>query len=167
MAELNRSNDTTNLGPGQLTINQGQFRTQQDVIGDSLLQLGGRGEVSPGASVNDPLSAPFVLYVNPYIGKDDIVFGSYASSNTDVYKRIELQRLQCGYTEAAPFKTLNRAVVEAGIITSKDYFNEAATIPFERVCIVLAPGTYDLNCAAVAGFPATLMTYDKAEHRHR
>ena len=76
MAELNRSNDTTNLGPGQLTINQGQFRTQQDVIGDSLLQLGGRGEVSPGNSVNDPLSAPFILYVNPYIGKDDIVFGS-------------------------------------------------------------------------------------------
>ena len=146
MGKLNRSDDTTNKGPGYLTINQGEFRDQQNVVGDSLLQLGGRGEVSQGATVNDPLNAPFVLYVNPYTGKDDIVFGSYATSNTDVYKRIESQRLVCGYTEAAPFKSLNRAVVEAGIITSKDYFNETATIPFERVCIVLAPGTYDLNC---------------------
>ena len=158
MAELNRSNDTTNLGPGQLTINQGQFRTQQDVIGDS--QQLGVGEVSPGASVNDPLSAPFVLYVNPYIGKDDIVFGSYASSNTDVYKRIELQRLQCGYTEAAPFKSLNRAIVSR-IITSKDYFNETATIPFERVCIVLAPGTYDLNCGGGSA-PGDVSDYDES-----
>ena len=105
--------------------------------------------MTPGSgTVNDPLNAPFVLYVNPYIGKDDIVFGSYATEETTATftSVLSLQRLQCGYTEAAPFATLNRAVIEAGIITSKDYFNEAATIPFERVCIVLAPGTYDLNC---------------------
>ena len=151
MPELNRSNDTTNLGPGQLTINQGQFRTQQDVIGDSLLQLGGRGEVSASATVNDPLNAPFKLYVDPYIGKDDIAFGSYATADDgsveQELRRIELQRLQCGYTEAAPFATLNRAIIEAGLITSKDYLS-AATLPFQRVCIVLAPGTYDLMCGA-------------------
>ena len=161
MGKLNRSDDTTNKGPGYLTINQGDFRGQQNVVGDSLLQLGGRGEVSQGATVNDPLNAPFVLYVNPYTGKDDIVFGSYATSNADVYKRIESQRLVCGYTEAAPFKSLNRAVVEAGIITSKNYFNEAATIPFERVCIVLAPGTYDLNCGGGAA-PGDVNTYDES-----
>ena len=151
MAELNRSDDTTNLGPGQLTINQGDFRTQQDVIGDSLLQLGGQGEVSPGASVNDPLNAPFKLYVDPYIGKDDIAFGSYATADDNTVeqelRRIESQRLVCGYTEAAPFATLNRAIIEAGLITSKDYLS-AATLPFQRVCIVLAPGTYDLMCGA-------------------
>ena len=43
MPELNRST-TPQIGSGPTTINQGQFRTQQDVIGDSLLQLGGRGE---------------------------------------------------------------------------------------------------------------------------
>ena len=163
MAELNRSNDTTNLGPGQLTISQGDFRTQQDVIGDSLLQLGGRGEVQAGgATVNDPLNAPFVLYVNPYIGRDDFVFGSYASADDNSVdqelRRIELQRLECGYTEAAPFRTLNRAVIEAGLITSKAYWS-AGTVPFQRVCIVLAPGVYDVLCAAGsadndANFPA-------------
>ena len=151
MAELNRSDDTTNLGPGQLTINQGDFRTQQNVIGDSLLQLGGQGEVSPGASVNDPLNSPFVLYVNPYIGKDDIALGSYATADDNSVpqelRRIESQRLVCGYTEAAPFKSLNRAVIEAGLITSKSYLS-AGTVPFQRVCIVLAPGTYDLMCGA-------------------
>ena len=119
-----------------------------------LLQLGGRGEVTPGSgTVNDPLNAPFVLYVNPYIGKDDFAFGSYATEDdnsvSQELRRIESQRLVCGYTEAAPFATLNRAVIEAGIITSKDYLS-AATVPFQRVCIVLAPGTYDLNCGAGA-----------------
>ena len=40
MAQLNRSNDTgaNREGPGRITIPQGRFRTQQDVIGDSLLQ---------------------------------------------------------------------------------------------------------------------------------
>ena len=148
MAKLNRSNDSTNLGPGQLTINQGQFRSQQDVVGDSLLQLGGRGEVQPGNNASDPLNAPFVLYVNPYIGRDDFVFGSYSEKSDTVeaqLKRIELQRLSCGYTEAAPFKTINRAVIEAGLITSKSYLS-ADTVPFQRVCIVLSPGTYDLLC---------------------
>ena len=148
MAKLNRSNDSTNLGPGQLGINQGEFRDQQDVIGDSLLQLGGRGEVTPGSgAVNDPLNAPFVLYVNPYTGRDDFAFGSYATDNTDPLRRIELQRLECGYTEAAPFATLNRAIIEAGLITSKSYLT-AATLPFQRVCVVLASGTYDLLCNA-------------------
>ena len=156
MPELNRSDDAANLGPGQLTINQGEFREQQDVIGDSLLQLGGRGEVGPGETVNNPLNAPFVLYVNPYIGQDTIAFGNYATNDDDLessLRRIEAQRLVCGYTEAAPFASLNRAIIEAGIITSKSYLNDAASIPFERVCIVLAPGTYDLNCGpgAAAG----------------
>ena len=68
--------------------------------------------------------------------------------------------MQCGYTEAAPFKSLNRANVEAGIITSKDYFNEAATILFERVSIVLA-----LNVRPELGggsAPADIKTYDSS-----
>lgn len=148
MAKLNRSNAASpNFGPGNIAIPQGSFRDQQDVIGDSLLQLGGRGEVVPGSgTVNDPLNAPFVLYVNPYIGKDDFAFGSYATESSDPLRRIELQRLTCGYTEAAPFATLNRAIIEAGIITSKDYFSGTSQ-DFLRVCIVLAPGTYDLLCS--------------------
>lgn len=162
MGTLNRSDDTTNLGPGQLAINQGQFRGQQDVIGDSLLQLGGQGNVTPGFEQNDPLNAPFVLYVNPYIGKDDIAFGSYANDPTATVdaelKRIESQRLVCGYTEAAPFKTINRAVIEAGLITSKSYLS-AGTVPFQRVCIVMAPAAADVICGP--GVAASAVTaYD-------
>ena len=156
MANLNPSNDATNKGPGRVDINQGDFRTQQNVIGDSLLQPGGRGEVQPGTgTVNDPLNAPFVLYVNPYTGRDDFAFGSYAEKDDDTVdqelRRIESQRLECGYSEAAPFRTLNRACIEAGLITSKSYFSYTSTdsnyiIPFQRVCIVLAPGVYDLLC---------------------
>ena len=153
MARLNRSDDTgaNREGPGRLSIPQGRFRTQQDVIGDSLLQLGGRGEVQPGGGdVNDPLNAPFVLYVNPYTGRDDFAFGSYATADdgsvNQELRRIESQRLVCGYTEAAPFRTINRAAIEAGLITSKAYFS-AGTIPFQQVCIVLAPGTYTALCA--------------------
>ena len=128
-----------------IAIPQGSFRDQQDVIGDSLLRLGGRGEVVPGSgTVNDPLNAPFVLYVNPYIGK--MILPLVAMRQNQVTRcMIELQRLTCGYTEAAPFATLNRAVIEAGIITSKDYFSGTSQ-DFLRVCIVLAPGTYDLLC---------------------
>ena len=152
MARLNRSDDTgaNREGPGRLSIPQGRFRTQQDVVGDSLLQLGGRGEVEPGSgTVNDPLNAPFVLYVNPYTGRDDFAFGSYAEADDgsvdQELRRIESQRLECGYTEASPFRTINRAVIEAGLITSKSYFS-AGTIPFQQVCIVLAPGTYTALC---------------------
>ena len=163
MARLNRSDDTTNLGPGQLGISQGDFREQQDVIGDSLRQLGGFPEVEPGAgTVNDPLNAPFVLYVNPYTGRDTFAFGSYAEADDNSVdqelRRIESQRLVCGYTEAAPFRTINRAVIEAGLITSKSYWS-AGIVPFQRVCIVLAPGVYEVLCEAGeidndANFPA-------------
>ena len=151
MARLNRSDDTgaNREGPGRLSIPQGRFRTQQDVVGDSLLQLGGRGEVGTGV-VNDPLNAPFVLYVNPYTGRDTFNFGSYSAVDDDTVdqelRRIESQRLECGYTEARPFRTINRAIIEAGLITSKSYFDNVGQDE-QRVCIVLAPGVYTAMCA--------------------
>ena len=167
MAQINRSNDGTNLGPGQLTIPQGDFREQQDAIGDSLRQLGGLAEVEPGAgTVNDPLNAPFVLYVDPYTGDDAFVGGSWvtteggatpAENRERELRRIELQRLRCGYTEARPFKTINRAVIEAGLITSKAYFNNVEQDD-QRVCIVLKPGVHTVLCGAGnnANSPGTL-----------
>lgn len=148
MPELNRSNDNTNLGPGQLGINQGDFREQQEVLADSVLMLGGRGEVNSGDVVSKALNAPFILYVNPYIGSDNFVFGSYSTEDDDreeELRRIELQRLECGYTEAAPFLTINRAIIEAGLITNKDYWSNVDQDD-QRVCIVLAPGVYDVDC---------------------
>jgi len=117
---------------------QATFRTQIAALTDAVRQLSGSAEIGPGAVVNDPLSAPYVLYVNPYTGKDTFVSGNYSTSGTAT-ERIELQRLECGYTEARPFKTINRAIIEAGIITAKSYYQNPIT-NYDLVSIVLMPG---------------------------
>jgi hypothetical protein len=117
---------------------QATFRTQIAALTDAVRQLSGSAEIAPGAVVNDPLSAPYVLYVNPYTGKDTFVSGNYSTSGTAT-ERIELQRLECGYTEARPFKTINRAIIEAGIITAKSYYENPIT-NYDLVSIVLMPG---------------------------
>ena len=109
-----------------INSSQATFRTQIAALTDAVRQLGGAAEVGSGAVVNDPLSAPYVLYVNPYTGSDRFVGGNYSTSG-DATKRIELQRLECGYTEARPFKTINRAIIEAGIITAKSYYESPLT----------------------------------------
>ena len=60
-------------------------------------------------------------------------------------KRLEKQRLVCGYSPQRPFKTINRAVLEAAIITSKNWYNSndvAATT--DVVSIILSPGEHVL-----------------------
>ena len=146
MARLNQSGQAQSLG--HIDSTQGQFRGQIDVVADELLQLAGNADT--GATVPleevDPLNAPFVLYVNPYIGRDYFVPGSYTTGADDnsaeqELRRIEQQRLTCGYTEARPFATINRAVIEAGIITSKNFFSPG-TERFQLVSIVLSPGVH-------------------------
>ena len=138
MSELNRAGQVGSLG--HIDTTQGDFRQQIDALTDITRQLG--GNPNPG----DPLNSPFVLYVNPYTGRDTFVGGSYTTTdNGDAeskFRRIELQRLECGYTEARPFKTINRAVLEAGIITSKAYFNLDPAPCGDLVSIVLAPGVH-------------------------
>lgn len=138
---------------------QREFREQIAVLNDAVRQLAGRGEVAPGTTINDPLNAPYVLYVNPYTGVDTFAGGSYATGDDGSFeqkmRRIDNQRLVCGYTAARPFRTINRAVIEAGIITSKSWF----TIPNicgDLVSIVLAPGFYTvLNAPAEQGTAPT------------
>lgn len=123
---------------GSLGSSQGTFRSQIEALTDAIRQLGGNAEIGPGALINDPLSAPYVLYVNPYTGKDTFVGGSYSTSGSAT-ERIELQRLECGYTPARPFRTVNRAIIEAGIITAKSYYQNPIANA-DLVSIVLAPG---------------------------
>lgn len=125
-----------------LNSSQGTFRSQIATLADAVRQLGGNPEIAPGAVVNDPLSAPYVLYVNPYTGKDTFVGGSYSTSGSAT-ERIELQRLECGYTEARPFRTISRAIIEAGIITAKSYYQNPIGSA-DLVSIVLAPGVSTL-----------------------
>lgn len=127
---------------GHIDSSQATFRGQISAITDAIRQMGGNPEIGSGAVVNDPLSAPYVLYVNPYTGSDTFVGGSYSTSGSAT-ERIELQRLECGYTEARPFKTINRAVIEAGIVTAKTFY-EQPLINTDLVSIVLAPGACTL-----------------------
>lgn len=128
---------------------QATFRTQISALADAVRQLGGNPEVGAGAVTNDPLNAPYVLYVNPLTGEDTFVGGSYSTSGSAT-ERIDLQRLECGYTEARPFKTINRAIIEAGIITAKSYYT-SPLVNSDLVSIVLMPGVYTVYNGTGAG----------------
>lgn len=132
-----------------------QFRDQIGALVDALRQLGGDANIVAGALEQaDPFSSPFTLYVNPYIGSDKFVGGSYnshESGDTDEeiiaskLKRIEMQRMTCGYTPYRPFKTINRAAIEAAIITSKNWYTYTdPRAHLDCVSIVLASGVHIL-----------------------
>lgn len=139
-----------------INVTQGQLRIQLATLVDLMRQVAGDAAVVAGNSgQSDPLSAPFTLYVNPYTGSDKFVGGSYndyeATGESDEaqiaakLKRLEQQRLTCGYTPQRPFKTINRAVIEAAIITSKDWYT--FTDPrahVDCVSIVLSTGVHIL-----------------------
>ncbi len=147
MAELNRGGELNSLG--HIDTTQKTFRQQIDTLTDAVRQLGGKAEIEPGAgAVNDPLNAPFVLYVDAIRGRDTFVSGDYSTADDGTFeqkmKRISLQRLECGYTSAAPFRTLNRAVLEAGIITSRDYLNIDPAPCGDLVSIVVEAGVHTI-----------------------
>jgi hypothetical protein len=127
-----------------------EFRTQIAALNDLMRQLAGNAAISAGSAAQaDPLNAPFTLYVNPYIGSDEFVGGSYndydAGTLESKIKRLEKQRLVCGFSPQRPFKTINRAVIEAAIITSKDWLNVADPSGIlNTVSIVLSPGVHIL-----------------------
>jgi hypothetical protein len=142
-------------GALNVTPSNEQFREQIAALVDAMRQLGGGASIVAGAlSQSDPLSAPFTLYVDPYIGSDKFVGGAYNSCETGVtdeeiiaskLKRIELQRLECGYTPFRPFKTINRAAIEAAIITSKNWYTYSdPRAHVDCVTIVLSGGVHVL-----------------------
>ena len=145
MTEIRKAGESNSLG--DLDVPQGEFREQINALTDAVRQLGGNPEIAPGPSVvNDPLNAPYVLYVNSYTGRDTFVAGDYATADDGAFetkmRRISNQRLECGYTEARPFKTINRAIIEAGIITSRDYLNITPAPCGDLVSIVIAAGAH-------------------------
>lgn len=136
-----------------INASQAQFRQQIAALNDLMRQIAGNAVVAAGSTTMvDPLSAPFTLYVNPYTGSDKFVGGSYndfEATGTDEeiiaakLKRLELQRLECGYTPHRPFKTINRAVIEAAIITSKDWYTYTdPKAHVDCVSIILSPGVH-------------------------
>jgi hypothetical protein len=132
-----------------------QFQEQIAALNDLMRQVAGNAAVAPGNILQaDPLSAPFTLHVNPYTGNDRFVGGAYntfeeGATDEEIIasklKRIELQRLECGYTPQRPFRTINRAVIEAAIITSKNWYTYTdPRAHVDCVSIVLAPAVHTL-----------------------
>ena len=145
MTEIRKAGETNALN--DIDVPQGEFRSQIAALTDAVRQLGGNPDIAPsGPGSSDPLSAPYVLYVNSQIGDDTFVAGDYAAFDDGSYeakmRRISNQRLECGYTEARPFRTINRAVIEAGIITSRDYLNLSPAPCGDLVTIVVASGQH-------------------------
>ena len=148
MASLEFAGDSGSLS--NINTTQGEFRSQIAALTDMVKQIAGNAAVSAGDSAQaDPLNAPFTLYVNPYTGSDEFVGGSYNDYETGTLeskiKRLEKQRLVCGFSPQRPFKTINRAVIEAVIITSKDWLNVADPSGIlNTVSIVLSPGVHTI-----------------------
>ena len=139
------------FGPG------GQLRAkdQLSALVDAVLQLVGNANIAPGnAEQAEPLNSPFTVYVNPQTGSDWFVGGAYnwfeesagasdAAKNAARLRRLENQRLACGYSRERPFRTINRAAIEIIIATSKVYFAAIAEdANVESPCIELSPGTH-------------------------
>lgn len=150
MGQLQRAGQT---GALDVATSQAAAKAQIATLVDMIRQLGGNPSVVAGAGGStDPLNAPFTLYVDPYIGSDRFVGGAYNSNEatgTDEQiiaqklKRMELQRLECGYTAARPFKTINRAAIEAAIITSKTWYTYSdPRAHVDCVTIVLSGGVH-------------------------
>ena len=147
MTEINRAGEPGSLG--EVNTTQREFREQIDALNDIVRQIGGNPDVNPGdAFPSDPLSAPYVLYVDSYTGKDTFVGGDYNSKDdgtfADKVKRISLQRLECGYTINRPFRTINRAIIEAAIITSRDYLTLKPGVCGDLVSIVVSAGVHEI-----------------------
>ena len=150
MASLEFAGDSGSLT--DIDSTQGEFRDQLAALTDMVKQVVGDAAVSAGSTAQaDPLNAPFTLYVNPYTGSDDFVGGSYndyeTGSGADLLasklKRLEKQRLTCGFSPQRPFKTINRAAIEAAIITSKNWYTDYTDAgQVDCVSIVLSPGVH-------------------------
>jgi hypothetical protein len=135
----------------------GQLRAmdQLSAVVDALLQLVGNANIAPGNSEPaDPLNSPFTIYVNPYIGTDRFVGGSYnwfeepagASDAAKIrakLRRLENQRLTCGYSKQRPFRTINRVAIEIVLATSKSYFTlNSEDAQVDCPAVEFAPGTH-------------------------
>ena len=135
---------------------QARAKEQLAAIVDGLLQVVGNANIAPGnAETAEPLNSPFTLYVNPITGSDWFVGGSYNSFEEPVgasdaakraakLRRLENQRLACGYSRERPFRTLNRAAIEIAIATSKSYLTAPDEVHLDAPVIELSPGTHIL-----------------------
>lgn len=153
MGSLRRSIDSRSLSDRD--ISQAQFREQIGYVTDLLRQVAGDARICAGNKQSAvSIASPFQLYVDPLIGSDAYTsgyFNDYISTGNDkdvfvsTVSRLSNQKLLCGYSAHRPFKTINRAVLEAAILLASFGFDldswQAQRI---RVVIHLAAGVHEL-----------------------
>lgn len=104
---------------------QQDFRDQVAEVTRSVLRLGGADFDS---------SSTTTLYVNQEIGSDRFVSGI---EDVAASPPLTKQQLTCGYFEAAPFRTLQRALIEAARLSIQ---RGAANDLYDRILIKVAAG---------------------------
>lgn len=93
---------------------QAGFRDQIAAVATSLRQVFGNGDFSATDATQALLTSRYTLYVDPTIGRDDYEAGI---ENGLTEPPLLSQQLACGYSPHAPFKTIQRALIEAARIS--------------------------------------------------
>jgi hypothetical protein len=130
------------ITPGQpgavdhIDSSQGQFRDQIAEITQTVLRLGG-GEVDSTSTTT--------LYVNNQVGSDRFVAG-VADPTTS--PPLTNQQITCGYSETAPFRSLQRALIEAARLSIQV---GAANDLYDRILIRVAAGQHSIDNGSSTG----------------
>lgn len=102
--------DIINGTPGRVVDAQELAATLDALAVPPDLEVAFR-QIAGGGSYSDVvLTSRFRLYVNPSIGRDTYVSGIYDATTTPPLLN---QQLMCGYSPFSPFRTIQRALLEA------------------------------------------------------
>lgn len=137
---------------GSATTKAG-VQAQLDALASAMRQIAGSASIVRGDDApTDPLNATFELYVDPVNGVDTFAhgdFNSYDPSGATIeeqiqnkLKRITNQRMVCGYSKQRPFRTVNRAAIEAAIITSRTWFINDYRTHVDCIVVYLSAGVH-------------------------
>lgn len=129
---------------GAISINQGQFRAQIDAIAARVREAFGNGDVALAGAGHTLLSSRYTLYVSPN-GRDDYVGGiENPLSSPPLLK----QQLVCGFTPQAPFKTIQRALLEVARLS---IIAGAANDEYDRFVIHVSAGVHTIENGLPSG----------------
>ena len=132
--------------PGQpgsindLNITQSGFRQQIAAIALAARRLS--GGAAQGVSTT-------TLYVDPEVGSDDWVSGVADGTTTPALTN---QQITAGYSKNSPFKTLQRALIEAARLS---IISGASNDLYDRVVINVSPGQHIIDNAPSTGLTVT------------
>ena len=115
---------------------QKQFREQIAQVTSTVLRLG-------GADVDS--TSTTTLYVNNQVGSDRFVAGIADPTTTPPLSN---QQITCGYSETAPFRSLQRALIEASRLSIQV---GAANDLYDRILIRVAAGQHLIDNESSTG----------------